>query len=241
MAKMKACPVCGQKVSIDRLEAHAKKVHPREKVDISLDEEEKKQVKEAQKSHKPSARPRGKWIALAALIVIIVVILALILAPRGLKVGDVPPDFTLNDLNSALWNLEAHKRDGKPILLEFMHPDCEYCKEAVGTSSSPGAMIPLYGTYASRVEFVSIAIRLDIESFRNPPTVETVNAFKAEHPSGWTYLVESSGTAVRDAYGITGTPTFYLIGKNGRIAYIQSGYSGDLVQMKLEIDKELSR
>jgi len=238
MAKMKACPVCGQKVGIDKLESHVKKVHPKEKVDIDLDEEEQKEVKEAKKAYKPSARPRGRWIVIIAAIVVVVVVLALVLIPRGLKVGDSPPDFTLTDNATRLdWHLDNHLADAKPILLEFFHPQCSACISEVQTSSSP--LKVLYNDYATTVEFVSIAITLEAEGFTNPPTFDAVNTYITQYSTPWTYLVETSGTAVRDLYQVTATPTFYLIGTDGKIAYIHVG-AGDLVELRNAIISELT-
>ena len=217
MAKMKACPVCGQNVSLDKLEMHVKKVHPREKVDIQLDEEEKKEVVEAKKAYKPSGAPRGKWIILVAAIVIIVVVIAFVVLPNTTLTGKDAPDFTLPDTSGTLWNLESHKRVGEPILLEFMHPDCGACKAAAPT------VLALYNNYSS-LEFVTIAIKLEVEGFRNPPDASMVNDFKAQHPTPGTFLYEGGGsTTVRDLYKVTSTPTFYLLDKQGKIVYTQIG------------------
>jgi len=238
MAKMKACPVCGQKVGIDKLEAHVKKVHPKEKVDIQLDQEEQREVKEAKRAYKPSARPRGRWIVIIAAIVVVVVILALVLIPRGLGVGDSPPDFTLTDNASRQdWNLDIHLRDAKPILLEFFHPQCSACIGEVQTPTSP--LRVLYGDYGASVEFVSIAITLEAEGFTNPPTFDMVNSFISQYPTPWTYLVETSGTTVRNQYQVTATPTFYLIGTDGKIAYKNTG-AGDLAGLRSAIISELT-
>jgi len=239
MAKMKPCPVCGQKVGIDKLESHVKKVHPREKVDIQLDEQEQLEVKQTQKTYKPSARPQGRWIVLIAVIVVVVVVVAFVLIPRGLRVGDTPPDFKLTEnISRQDWNLDIHILDRKPILLEFFHPQCSACITEVQTDTSP--LRKLYSDYGASVEFVSIAISLEASGFTNPPTFDMVNQFISQHSTPWTYLVETSGTTVRDQYQVTATPTFYLIGTDGKIACIHVG-SGDLADVRGAIDSELIR
>jgi len=218
MAKMKACPVCGQNVSLDKLEMHVKKVHPREKVDIQLDEEEKKEVVEAKKAYKPSGAPGGKWIILVAAIVIVVVVIAFVVLPNTTLTGKDAPDFTLPDTAGVPWNLESHKRVGEPILLEFMHPDCGACKSVAPT------VLALYDNYGSKLEFVTIAIKLEVEGYRNPPDASMVSTFKTQHGTPWTYLYEGGGsTTVRDRYEVTATPTFYLLDKQGKIVYTQVG------------------
>jgi len=237
MVKMKACPVCGQKVGIDKLEGHIKRVHPREKVELELDEEEEKEVKATKKTYKPISRPKGRWIVLVAVIVIIIVVLAFVLVPRGLKVGDTPPDFTLNDTNGTPWNLDSHIRVGKPILLEFMHPQCSFCIQEVQIPTSP--LRSLYNSFSTRIELISIAVTLEEPTFINPPTLGMVNDFKNNYSTLWTYLIESSGTHVRDIYEVKGTPNFILIGTNGKIAYIQRS-GGGLDDIIAELNKELT-
>ncbi len=219
MAKMKECPICGQKVGIDRLEAHIKKVHPKESVEIEFDEDEVKEIKKVKKAHRPSGKPKGKWVLLISFIMIIIIVTAFIAVPSGLKVGDVPPDFALTDTNFQQWTLSTHLTDGdnRPILLEFMHPQCSACQ-----SMTP-ILKQIYDNYAIDLEMITIFVTLEIQGYTNPPTVQMANQFKTTHETYWTYLVETSGTKVRDLYEITGTPTFYLLGKDGKIAYIQVG------------------
>jgi len=242
MAKMKACPVCGQKVGLDKLAAHVRKVHPREKVDIEFDEEEQKEIKEAKKAYKPSTAPKGKWLILIAAIVVVIMVLAFVFMPQG---GREPSDFTLTPSDGAEpWNLKSHI-DSKPILLEFMHPDCHFCKLEVDVSdpNHPSyGLTELYNEYATRIELISIAIVLESTGFRNPPTAQMMNEFKTQYDTQWTYLVDS-GTSVRDLYGVKGTPAFFLIGKlstGGKIIYSQES-GGALFTLKGEIDKELAR
>ncbi len=227
MAKMKACPVCGQKVGIEKLEAHVKKVHPREKVEIDFDDEEEKEVRDAKKAYKPGVRPQGKWIVLGAVIVVIVIVLAMVFIPRGLGPGDVPPDFTLRDTNSISWNLDAHKT-GKPILLEFMHPDCGACKTMVSI------LYQFWQSYQADLEIITIAVTLQASGFRNPPTIQMIDELKQAYgPSPWTYLLDDS-TNVRDLYGVVSTPTFYLIGGDGKIAIKHIG-TWNYIQMEADI------
>ena len=234
MAKLKGCPVCGQNVGLDKLESHVKKVHPKEKVDLSFDDEEIKEVKQAKKDAKTSVSSRGRWLALAAVVVVVVVVLAAILVPKGLGVGSVAPDFTLTDVDSpgTPWNLNSHISQGQPILLEFFHPDCSACKSAVPDTKT------IYNRYGAEIEMVSVAITLEVPGFTNPPTVGTTGGFKNSYSCDWTFLVETSGTAVRDAYQVTGTPTFYLVGKDGRIAYKHIGIP-NLADIEAAIQKAI--
>jgi len=144
----------------------------------------------------------------------------------------VPPDFTLNDTGSSPWNLYTHIASSKPILLEFMHPDCSPCKAAVPS------LLGIYNNYSSGLEMVSVAITLEISGFRNPPTAPIVVDFKTQYGAVWTYLVETSGTRVRDLYSVNAIPTYFLIGRDGRIAYKQIGM-GAWDVLTSEIEKAL--
>jgi peroxiredoxin len=47
-------------------------------------------------------------------------------------------------------------------------------------------------------------------------TIGDTAKFINDYGSGWTYLFDSSG-AIMNLYGVTGTPTFFVIGKDGSI------------------------
>jgi len=237
VAKLKACPVCGQNVGLDKLEAHVKRVHPKEKVELGFDEQEVKEVRQARKAAKPSVSSSGRWIALVAVLLVVVVVLAVIFLPKGLGVGDPAPDFTLTDTLGANqpWNLNSHINPNRPILLEFFHPDCDACKKAIPDTKT------IFQRYGASIEMVSVAITLEVPGFRNPPTVATALEFKnSVTGQDWTFIVETSGTAVRDLYKVTSTPTFYLISTDGKIAYKQLGDSpGNTAALEAAITKAI--
>lgn len=232
---MKACPVCGQKVGLDKLDAHVKKVHPREKVELKLDEEEVKEVRQAKRAARPATSSRGRWLALVAVLVVVAVVLAAMFLPGGLDVGDPAPKFTLTDTlyPGATWNLDTQLSQGRPILLEFFHPDCDACKKAIPDT------ITIYSRYGAAIQMVHVAITLEVQGFKNPPTVATALEFKnSVSGQDWTFIVETSGTAVRDSYFVTSTPTFYLVGLDGKIAYKQIGEApGNIAAMEDAIKK----
>jgi len=221
MAKMKACPVCGQNVGIDKLQAHVKKVHPRDEVALKFDDEDRRQLKKSRESYKPSVRPRGKWMILVVLILVIIIVLAVVLVPRGLKVGDIPPSLDLKDEFNNPWNLDDHKDQGRCILLEFFHPECPYCGQLTNET-----LVPLYNNHAFELEMVSIAVAWEHQGWENPPDYGDVAAFRTNHPGAdWTFLADQ-GTSAKDLYGAgywDGLPMCYLIGKDWKIAYIHSG------------------
>jgi cytochrome oxidase Cu insertion factor (SCO1/SenC/PrrC family) len=74
----------------------------------------------------------------------------------------------------------------------------------------------LYKQYGNNVVFISVAGPLQ------GATADDTAKFKTDYGSSWTYLYDSSGT-VMSMYGITGTPTFFIIGKDGSILRTYQG------------------
>jgi hypothetical protein len=65
-------------------------------------------------------------------------------------------------------------------------------------------------------------------------------AFMADN--GYTYQIVLGGDAVADAYLVTGVPTFYVIGRDGRIAYTSRGYDPEgEVALRTQILEALAR
>jgi thiol-disulfide isomerase/thioredoxin len=172
--------------------------------------------------------PRKKGKKLLAIIVATIVIVAaaigmLILwrpaatTAHGNGVGDIPYDFTLPDTNNVLWNLQSHISNGKPILLEFIQLNATYCR-----TMAP-VLDQIQADYHASIEVVSIAIKLEGGYYPDPPTQSSTAQARSEMGSMWTYLFEANGIEVRDTYNVTAVPMFFLLGKDGRIAWTHAG------------------
>jgi thiol-disulfide isomerase/thioredoxin len=100
---------------------------------------------------------------------------------------------------------------GKVVLLEFMTPWCGHCQ-----SMAP-VLEQLYEQFAPQnVVFLTVSgtfVGATVED-----TVEFIRGYK----SSWTYEYDSSGP-VFNQYGVTGTPTFFIMGKSGDIASLHVG------------------
>ncbi len=128
--------------------------------------------------------------------------------------GSGAPDFTLpivgpNGLTGQMASLSSFR--GKVVLLEFMEPWCPHCQNMAPVLDT------LYQQYGPQnVVFLSVS------GPWNGATASDAAGFIRNYHSGWTYVYDSSGTTF-DAFGVTATPTFFIIGKDGTIAVTYPG------------------
>lgn len=118
------------------------------------------------------------------------------------------PDFTLPivDANGLTGQrLTLSSLQGKVVLLEFMEPWCPHCQNMAPTLENLNKQ---YGS--QNVVFISVA-----GPWQGATSDDTAK-FIHNYGSSWTYLYDSSGT-IMSTYGVTGTPTFFIIGKNGAV------------------------
>jgi len=121
------------------------------------------------------------------------------------------PDFTLpivdsNGLTGQSLTLSSFR--GKVVLLEFMEPWCPHCQHM------SSILDPLYARYSgnnSNVVFISVA-----GPWNGATPTDTANFIK-QYGTGWLFVFDSSGT-IMSTYGVSSTPTFFVIGKDGSIA-----------------------
>ena len=118
------------------------------------------------------------------------------------------PDFTLpavsaNGLTGQRVSLSSFR--GKVVLLEFMEPWCSHCQNMAPVPEN------LYKQFGSQnVVFISVA-----GPWQGATSDDTAK-FIQGYGSSWTYLYDSSGSTM-SMYGVTATPTFFVIGKDGSI------------------------
>lgn len=124
------------------------------------------------------------------------------------------PDFTLpvigpNGLTSEKISLSSFR--GKVVFLEFMEPWCEVCQSMAPT------VVRLYQQFGPQnVVFLAVA------GPWQGATADDAAKFMRDYGTPWTYVYDSSGS-IFNTYGVQGTPTFFLIAKNGSI---QTRYEG---------------
>lgn len=119
------------------------------------------------------------------------------------------PDFTLpNALTGQPVTLSSFR--GKVIFLEFMEPWCPHCQNMAPILAN------LYTQYGNNVVFISVS------GPWSGATAADAVAFKNKYGSQWVYLYDSTGN-VMSTYGVTATPTFFIIGKDGSILTTYQG------------------
>jgi peroxiredoxin len=118
------------------------------------------------------------------------------------------PDFTLTDVDGKTFRLSDQQ--GKVVVVEFMQTTCEYCKE------QEPRMRELRSRFSSQVVMVMISL--------NPgDTEEILRQYRDQNLVGWMAIRDTSG--VSKAYNVQGTPTIFIIDRNGYISYQHVGFT----------------
>jgi thiol-disulfide isomerase/thioredoxin len=174
---------------------------------------------------------KGKGLGRGTVVIIAVVIAVVVIAAIGVLqsgpaaiapglvggyVGDTAPDFNLpvvTEKGLTFQNLSLSSFRGKVVLLEFMVSWCPACQQMAPTVED------LHRTYGPEgVEFLSVA------GTYGGATADSTSQFISKFHTPWTYLLDTSGKGLFDTYAIKATPTFLVIGRDGKIlARIEGG------------------
>lgn len=146
--------------------------------------------------------------------------------PPPLPTSSTAPDFTLrvvgpNGLTGQQVSLSSFR--GKVVLLQFMAPECPHCQ-----SMAP-VLVSLYQKYGANVVFLSVSGQAP-NWFGATPT--DVANFIHKYGTNWVYVVDSSNS-VFNMYGVSSTPTMFIIGKNGDVL---NSYVGEITYNTLDPD-----
>ena len=127
-------------------------------------------------------------------------------AAASLKLGDPAPEFKLLDLSGKTRTLAELRAKG-PVLLFFWSTECGFCR----------VMVPkIQKLYAERAAAGLTVAGIDIDFKMRAQVEEFVNT----HKLGFLILHGSLDNAdAVEAYGVPGTPTLVVVGRDGRVAY----------------------
>lgn len=144
-------------------------------------------------------------------------------APELLKVGGDAPDWELQTPAGDKVSLKSLR--GKVVVLDFWATWCGPCKRAM-----PGVQ------------------KLHEEFKGKPVAVIGMNCWeRGGDPAaymkekGYTYMLLLKADEVAEAYKVSGIPTFYVIGPDGKIAFADTGMPGDESALAEIIKKNLPR
>jgi peroxiredoxin len=121
------------------------------------------------------------------------------------------PEFVLNSIDDETVTLKS--LNGKIVLLDFTATWCSWCER-----QAPD-LVELYKNYNNKgFTVLSIDCKEDLQTVKNKYSIS-----KNIYP----ILLDQTGD-IANSYSIQGYPAFFLIDKNGNIAYNQSGYKEDM-------------
>ncbi len=136
-----------------------------------------------------------------------------------LLAGYPAPEFDFVDLQGVGRRLVDYR--GKVVLLDFWGTWCGPC-----VASVPG-LVAVYEKYRSKgFEIIGIA---------SDDTREKLLAFTAEKRMNWPQTIESGNGPIATLYRITGWPSYFLIGADGRIVVAAPG--GEKIDIAGELAK----
>jgi peroxiredoxin len=129
-----------------------------------------------------------------------------------LKVGDKAPPFSLKDLSDKPVDLATYLRDSKIIVIEWFNPECDW---VAARHKDHRTMAQTYKKF--RGEGV---VWLAINSQADGPAADPDRNRKASKEWGVEYpILRDLDGRVAEAYGARATPQFFIIDREGRIAY----------------------
>jgi cytochrome c biogenesis protein CcmG/thiol:disulfide interchange protein DsbE len=131
-----------------------------------------------------------------------------IVAAGAVKPGDAAPAIRLPAADGKVVALADLK--GRVVLVDFWASWCAPCRSAFP------AVDGLYTEFRER-GFDVLAINVDERR-------KDADAFLVDHPPTFTVLFDPKGQSPKD-FGVAGMPTSFLVGRDGRIRFVHTGYT----------------
>jgi len=150
---------------------------------------------------------------------------------KGVKVGDAAPSFSLMDTDGK--NIKSEDFKGKVLVIAWFNPDCPV---VVGVQKK-GTFSSLQEQYGSKASFVFInSSAKGKEGSGKERNAKAKSEWKIQSP----ILLDESGE-VGHAYGATNTPQYFVVGTDGKIAYMGAiDDKGEKNYVKMALDAVLA-
>jgi len=131
------------------------------------------------------------------------------------RTGEPAPGISVELLDGSTFNLSD--LDGQVVVINFWSPDCQPCRDEL-----PDLQAAWEAYRSQEVAFVGISLpnlRADVE--------EAISEFGLTYPVGLNAVAPAR-------YGITGVPETFLVGPEGKVAYVHIGpISGERLRQEL--------
>ena len=225
-ATVEKCPFCGVAVRRDRLEIHAKNVHPGRVLDKAVLRRLRQSSSGSRKRRNDAGLPKApwstrRWILLGVGVAILVLVLYAILhipPAAQAQVGKPAPDFTFNDLSGTSHSLSSYQ--GQRLVLWWIAAFCSSCSQGTQYFAQ---------SYASQYHTAGV-LMLEIEDYNDLGQPEpSLSSFASQNgysgQAGW-ILGEGSSQGT-NAYNPNGyLDVYYVISAQGSIVASGQGLSG---------------
>ena len=131
------------------------------------------------------------------------------------KVGDAAPEFKLTDTDGKEHTLSELTKSGKIVVIQWFNAQCPFVKKHYGDAGN--TFNDIHTKYASK-DVMLVAINSSADGMQGSGT--KLNAqYKTDWKIEYPILMDPTGETGK-AYGAKNTPAMYIVGKDGKIAYM---------------------
>lgn len=132
-------------------------------------------------------------------------------AKMGVKVGDMAPDFTLTGTDGKTYTLSEWTKKGNIVVLEWFNSECPFCVK----HGKEGTIKALASDYAGK-NVVVLGINSGAPGKQgHGKDKAAVDAWKLNYP-----ILNDETGKVGKAYGAKTTPHMFIVGTDGKVAYM---------------------
>jgi thiol-disulfide isomerase/thioredoxin len=136
----------------------------------------------------------------------------------AIEVGQAAPEF---DLPGRLAAIKLSDFEGKTVYLDFWASWCGPCKQSFPWMNDMNAR---YGSKGLRM----VAINVDQKA-------DDAKVFLKNNPAGFDVAFDQAGRTPK-SYGIKGMPTSVLIGRDGKVLMVHSGFRDE---NRIELERQI--